>query len=840
MSNFEFVNNPAFLSYPSCKRIYEYAMQVECNFYSDHIKSALNVRFFLEQYCIFVSELKNAKYPGKIVVLGDYWNRNNFIEFGRVFGKEKTDIIKELNITSRSYAHSELEDREDLYPNIVRHIYVLLLWLYKDLGLQTDLLYTDYSESKICKNSDGVVSPEGVYFSSEQMRNNISKFFPDCNEQAQYTVEKMGEKYVIRDNKNQVIEELVPPKAPNVSEEDISKMQEDLGNKAKEIETLRSKLTNEKKKYETQIDKLQDELAELSMRGNSSIDSLKRQLEEVEREGSRKEKQYQDKIRGLQKDYSSLYEKYEQLVPEQKLREELQQRIKKLAKERTELRRNFSVAQEKLLTEIEQMQKRLSGANDALVSVNASVSERDSVIKKLQNELHEKEILLLNVQNEAASIFDRLQGETNELTKKYASKVNNLEIILLEIEEENLRYKEQLAKMNKTQEIKLSLRVVRCGVARLEEGYSLYRTHANEQKLRALLLQVKDYYESQIDELKEKLDEKEKELEETRKSKEIIVEQFQELGKEEEAVTKEILPSHKLIFVLALCAIILFGGVAFLLGKLNGIEDKELSNSSGQANNSDGMVVDNLYTPVPQMTNTPIPIISDTPIPTATDTPIPTTTNTPMPTATNTPMPTATNTPMPTATSTPMPTATNTPIPSKLQELIGNREWANSRPKNLAEIQGIDKSLLKLIESEVVLSDYNTFYNSLEYLGEADIYSVANKDARIFTTNEYPWLTFCWTSSKQKASTVIFYVEPAIISSYISRETLKSEIIEFLGEPTNIYGGIGWSDFNFFDNTEEVEDYEWVYEKDKYDIRLRFFFCGERIIDYCQVIIDVD
>ena len=45
MSNFDFVNDQAFLSYPSCKRIYDYALQVEGNFYSDHSKSALNLNY---------------------------------------------------------------------------------------------------------------------------------------------------------------------------------------------------------------------------------------------------------------------------------------------------------------------------------------------------------------------------------------------------------------------------------------------------------------------------------------------------------------------------------------------------------------------------------------------------------------------------------------------------------------------------------------------------------------------------------------------------------------------------------------------------------------------------
>ncbi len=239
-------------------------------------------------------------------------------------------------------------------------------------------------------------------------------------------------------------------------------------------------------------------------------------------------------------------------------------------------------------------------------------------------------------------------------------------------------------------------------------------------------------------------------------------------------------------------------------------------------------------------TSTPIPQPTDELTPESTSTPTPLPTNTPIPEPTSTPTPLPTKTPTPKPTSTPIPLPTATQGPSKLDELMSEKEWAESRPKNVTDIPGIDMGLKSFLASEEYVKNFESFYNKIEYLGRADIYGVANKDAEIYSSAVYDWMTFCWIYPDDEAYRGIFYVEPEMISSEWNRDTTKSEIIQMLGNPVSEYTTNEWSDFNFFNATERDVTCTWLYEKEGYNIMITMYFSGERILDYCLIKVSVE
>ena len=833
MSNFLFVNDQAFLSYPSCKKLYDYAMQVENNYYADHMKTALYARFFLEQFCIFVSEVKNAKYPGKRVMMGDYWSNDNFFEFLRVFGKGNIDIIKELNQMSCSYVHSCLEDREDLYPKVVQQIYALLLWLYKDLGLKTSMTYADYSVDKIPEFNSALVFPGGIYFSTEQMRGKLKKFFPNSNTADEYRIEKSGDRYIIRDKKNQIIDTLILPTYEKVSDETVLKMQENLEEKAKEIEALRAKSLTEKKKYEEQIEALKDELAASVMKGNSSIDLLKNQLAQLEEKSLQREKQYKDAIVDLQKEYSSLYEKNEHLMSEQQKREELQQEIRKLVKERKDLQQEFSVTQDKLLAEIEYMQNKLSGTKDALVKVNASVSERDVIIMQLQNELREKEILLMNIQNEAVLMFDKLQGETNELTKKYDFKVSNLEILLTEIKEENQRYKEYLNEINRNQEVKHSLRIVKCGIMRLDEGYHLYRVNASEQKLRELLLQVKNYYESQINELKEKLDEKEQELDEIKKRKEKVVENIPKDNPTVDKTPRQHSSFNKTALIFLLLAIVLFGYSAFLLGKLN-----SNSNESGENSVSDKQEIGASQPPQSGNTEFLLPVETESDTSSEKQPSMPEETEVAIATGTELPVASETELPEPSETEITSEEMADTTVVAEEDIWEEIRDERVIVPDSVFTIPNVNQEMLNELLSintndiRSIVLNQNTTKESEYYLGTVKVPSIAAgkfhsvTDAALYRNEEHKFVKFAYDASNSYFI-VVYAVAVDALCSDIGYDSTVEDIKKILGD--NYY--IGYPSIPTRFETSTAEKCYTFYLTDGDSINFRFDEDG-KICDY--------
>lgn len=847
MSNFTFMNNGKFLKHPACKRIYDYVVLAEQFYRVDHEKCAIKVRFVLEQFCIFGSELKQAKYPFKISMLGNYWCQENKFAFIQAFGLQNFEYIRQANKISCSYLHSDLVPREDIYPEMLENVYRLLLWLYKELGFATNEKYSDYSVSRIPeKETISTESNADIYYSSEEMRENFKKFYPNCNMDALCNVEKQGDRYKVKDLQGNVISEFVASEkydSMEVEKETIKKKLEEVSHDFKLTQNnfqAEQKLKNRRiKELNEKVTLLATQKEELSIHQKEELKTLQDQISRMETDKQKEVSEYNKIISQLGEKYDILQEKYEELIPLEEQRKQLQKQVKVLLKERKELQDSFNQKESILLEEISQAKTDLQRMQKDVDDMKISSTDSKELISDLEQKLLEKERELKYTQNLSARNYNQLQEETIKKIREYENKANDLEIIITYVMTENAKYKERLSAHDKVEEAKQYLQIVNQGISQMKDGYILYQRNSNEETLRRYLLKVKNHYESEIADLKEDLRRKEEELKQEKTKSQKMMKDWWD-STEQYPVEKERRRrkgSKKKIFMKAAILFTILGVVSVGLLMIQKIREDRLHEMNREQIADEGTVQVSIesveqLTEIEELTIEEYVIESEI-ISESLDEAVSLSEMVSEVVVTE-----AFSTEMITVEEVPESTGEPDSAPSKLDELLAKREWVDSVPKALEDIPGIDQGLKNFVESEMYINSFDDFYATLDYLGEADIYSVSNKDAKIYTVNGAEWMQFCWTASSKDPSTIIMYMEPSVLSSAFSRDTLKPEIIQVLGEPTSIYGNVGWSDFNFFKETESVLDYEWGYEKEDYKVNVRFFFCGDKIIDYCQVIID--
>ena len=531
MSNFAFLNNKDFLKHPSCAVLYEYARAAEASYF-DHEKCALKVRFILEQFCIFVSELKNASYPEKIFMLGQYWGNKNQMEFLRIFGYENVTQIKRANTISRSFLHSMKTAREDIYPEMLESIYILLLWLYKELGFHTSLKYSDYSVKKISSDTTPFAEPaQDIFHSPENFTRNLKILFPNCNTDQLCSVTKQDNRYIITDISGSRTEKFIESEKYDYSQKEQSRLKKQLEQAGEQFEAAKNEFLEKQNSQEMLILELKAKIKELKRQTGLSgsgqeqnVLILQSRVEKRDKERPHMAETYKKSLRKLGNRYDDLQEKYEELIPLKEKKLQMQQQITDLIQEREYQEKIYADTQAKLLKEVSVMKKKLSLAQQDLLSMGTSAKESQKLIRQLQNRLSEKEKELLTAQSLAKKQFEKLQAETEETIQKYKDKANSLEIILTDVMAENARFREQTTDYRHVENVKNYLQLVNQGISQIEDGYALYRQNQNEQKLREYLWEVKTYYDDKIESLEKALKEKEEKLAQEQQKNSILFE----------------------------------------------------------------------------------------------------------------------------------------------------------------------------------------------------------------------------------------------------------------------------------------------------------------------------
>lgn len=511
MSNFAFLNNDKYLNYPACRALYENVSLAEGCYFSDHEKCALKVRFVLEQFCVFVSEMKRANYPENIFMLGSYWNRSNEFEFIRVFGKRNADLIKSANRISCSFLHDTMPSREDCYPDMLRSVYILLLWLYKELGFRTKLSEKDYDTKNIPENLISESAGSDIVHSSEALLQKLGSYFPGCNTDKLCTVEEEGGRFIVRDLEGNKLDELITPEKLEYSEADAEKLRSELAKAKKAYERKAAEFLEVQLERDNRIAELENELKDSSKKGKLKEEELSKELYALKNEKESALEDYGRQLSELGRQYDELNERYEQLLPVKEQQAELQKRVKELLNERQELELKFLEKQDRLQGEIAESRKRLKKANESISDLNAASEERSRLINSLEKELSDKETLLKAAVDGAQAEYKRYHRESSEAIKEYQDKLSTLEQLVTKLMDENLSFKEKLSQLDNSGHVQDYLMVINEGIEGMSGKNALYSQSPQERQLRDYLRQVKEHYESRIAALEEELRRKEEE-----------------------------------------------------------------------------------------------------------------------------------------------------------------------------------------------------------------------------------------------------------------------------------------------------------------------------------------
>lgn len=285
------------------------------------------MRYTLEQFCVFVSDLKKIKYNSRPVGVASFYKGEKEFEFLCAVEKNNLDRIRKMNYTANSYMHSFGERDTEGYQTILEDLFCLLLWLYKQLGLQTKLSYSSFDYDKIPENGviDDPILRDPVGTSAAQLQD-FQMLFPNCNMDKICNVVQEGTHYIITDIHGKKLGDYVPEEELERSEREYTEKILNAQGKIKELLNERTGMEQQFRKEKNvlleEIEKIKEELEEAIIAADNAnvaeaesaalIDSMRSAL-------AAKEAQLQEQIRisgeemaKIQKETKVLLQEYQE------------------------------------------------------------------------------------------------------------------------------------------------------------------------------------------------------------------------------------------------------------------------------------------------------------------------------------------------------------------------------------------------------------------------------------------------------------------------------------------------------------------------------------------------
>lgn len=535
MSNFAFMDDPKFLRDPACALMYKRARMSESWYYANREVCALYARKTLEVFCPFVSELKGAVYQERsefqIRRVGEYWFGRNEREFTRIVGFLNYRRVQRVNSTANSYIHAQESEiyggnpaRDDFYPEMLKNLYELLLWLYEELGLKTVWGPRDYSLSKIprCGAPESAWDDTDMERAPERTLKQLKKAFPNCNTDGLCSVERDGDRYLIRDLHGNEVGELAAPEVLEDSQAEVERLKAQMDEVKREYEAIREELTQLTQDKDERIRRLEETVREadrnrleLTASQSREIDVLRKEIRHLEATKRQIADTNREKLRVLGDEFNALEDKYQALLPVEEQRDALRRQVKALMEERAVSADNFSKKQEAMLEKIADTQRRLKEAQARIRRMNCAEADSRAMITQLQRELDQKTSELRAAQEAVNGSLRQYQTETVQILQKYGDRPDGLAAAEANAIKGTARFQAALAAHDQTDQVGSYLQIANQGLAEMNRGLTLYG--GNAEKLREFLWRVKVHYETQIADLEDQLEQKEKELEEERR-----------------------------------------------------------------------------------------------------------------------------------------------------------------------------------------------------------------------------------------------------------------------------------------------------------------------------------
>lgn len=513
MSNFDFLNNSQYLNLPGCRVLYENAMLAERNYFSDHAECALRVRVVLTQFCILVSELKQAKYPDTVFWMGSYWNQQNRYEFIQILGHRNAALIRKTDAIARSFLDKDLPTREDVYPQMLRNIYILLLWLYQELGMKTTLSEHDYSIQQI--PTDPVIkeiAPEIVY-STEQMLSALKIFFPDCNTEKVCGIRRAGDKYLVTDLQGGLIlDQMDVPETAFFSEGKAEHLRTRMMEAKKEYDLRTREFILNQSACDRQIVLLELQLEEKGSELPELEKNLRQEIADLEDQKQQNAEIYRDQFALLAGKYDEWKEKYDDLLPADQKKNEIQQQMKLLLKQRADMEETFLAEQGRLLEAVRKLETSLENTEKSMNALNLSAQMETSLMEQLRREVSEKKLFLESVCKQTKKEYEFSQKESVKAIEQYRNTVNNLEVIRTLILAGNMKCQRIFDGLDCSQEIRGGLQIILDELGDIDKGIAVYRENLIDSQIVGCLTQAKENYDNRIRELRDGIRQKEEEL----------------------------------------------------------------------------------------------------------------------------------------------------------------------------------------------------------------------------------------------------------------------------------------------------------------------------------------
>ena len=518
MSNFDFMNQQNLIvEYAAFKKMYDYIITAERNYYVDKQMCGMNVRWTLEQFCCLISDLKGVTYRKNPTYMGAFLSKENKINLALAVNSGGIyQIICDVNQISRQYAHSIAKPDEETYKEMLPKMFELIIWLYKCvLGVNLQQTYSSFTYDKVPKNVDipaASKKEDTIHISSGQV-DAIKQLFPNCDTSTSYSVQKTKNGLQLVDEDGNIIESYINENTRDEDAEEKKRLEE-------EIKIYQTREENNRKEYEKKLAKQNKKIRQLksdltleqcsnSSRENKIVE-LTGQIELAVREKDKLKKEHKRKITKMQKERDSLQEAYDELVTEKERAEVIQRILKESVEEQNAQKKLLETEVINLTSQISEAEKKINEMENTFQTKNEAYKVLVKIKNKLFDEKHRLEILL----GEAKGKYVQLSAFMETEFDKYKTNQIHLETLLANAQAQTAYYKRNLeelkAKMNEDAAATVVDQVI-C----FQRGYEVYQVNKNEEAFRQFLGGMRNIIDEVREEVEEERSQREKENRET-------------------------------------------------------------------------------------------------------------------------------------------------------------------------------------------------------------------------------------------------------------------------------------------------------------------------------------
>ncbi len=871
MSNFDFLDNYQAKSLSSeYLKIYEFACKAEGLYYVNRIYCAVYARFALEQLCDFIARHKLLKLVGRRKGVGYYWNptTNYLLMHHAVNGHEQLDHFKRINEITRVYMHSfdnpfftagvHRRDRE--YEELLEELFYVLFWFYTEfLGQKSSLSYNSFDWSKVKADPSMIGDIPDIEESTEEQIAKFKEAFPKLKLESACNITREGDMYILTDRFGQKVGEYYSKSDYDEvagDREQLFEQKEKLERQVKESYGIYQRNLYDK---EAQIGDLRNKLSVLEDSMLASNRDQNDTIDDLERELKKALKDRDDISVSFQKEYDLLRDKYDKVLDQLERKgdmyREAKKEVERLISERNDIKKEFTNYKAQVTREFVASRQELNTAKLNLERLKQKDSQSASLIRELEQSIQNKEDEIKKIESRLSEREEELASEQERLILRYKEKEIGLETLIKNLVAENSEYREEIAKA-KSRDDSRYLMMIQGNLMRINNSYALYAQSQSEQKLRSMLLRIKEHYDEEIslrdealrrqedilrqqdEELRRRDEEIEFLSEENRRQREREEERARSQREFEDNLRLENerwkasveakvnagvsnKTKKRSLWIVPAVASVLLGltaiGAIWMVARTGGEPVQPEPEAQDETESIAGIPEELLssmqeYDIMEAQDDTEVPIISVDDLQMASEGEI-------------------------LSTDYDSQQAEESSV-DRLEELINQRNQEVATPKRIEDIQGINQGLADFMRNSEYIDLYRSGYADAQYLTTTHVHSIGPGAVNLYTISDKPWLSFCYVHPGNSAlNGCIYYVEPSVLSSELSRESTIQDVARILGNPRFEYPATP-KELSFYADVNNGSQFVWEFDDSYEDLNSAkvYVYADDRgIFDYVEI-----